>query len=157
MSSSCVQLGWLARDSGDPHPFQDPGGRCAPPHLAFMWRALNSGSHACVSPAQAEEGFIAVYRSSHPGDNSSKSCMSEEKISMLRSKQNGGDNQVIVWVSISIKKVSLMPTTCAKGHPRDGRQMLAVISFMWPSLWSYPSLRFHILPTEPSEGSGELM
>lgn len=56
--------------------------------------------------------------------------MSEEKISMLSSKQNGVDNQVIVLVSISIKKLSLMPTTCVKGHPRDGRQMLAVISFM---------------------------
>lgn len=43
--------------------------------------------------------------------NSSKSCMSEEKISMLSSKQNGVDNQVIVLVSISIKKLSLMPRT----------------------------------------------
>lgn len=62
--------------------------------------------------------------------SSSESWMNGEKISMLSSKQNGVDNQAIVLVSISIKKLSLMPMTCVKGHPRDGCQMLAVISFM---------------------------
>lgn len=62
--------------------------------------------------------------------NSSESWMNGEKISMLSSKKNGVDNQVIVLVSISIKKLSLMSMTCVKGHPRDGCQMLAVISFM---------------------------
>lgn len=94
-------------------------------------RDLNPGSHAVSSQLkQRKVVFQYVEALVLVTHNSSESWRSGEKISTLSSKQNGVDNQVIVLVSISIKSLSLMPTTCVKGHPRDACQMLAVLSFM---------------------------